>query len=329
LTNAQIANKKELERIKAEKEGLEREKMERDAAANASAGVNGAANVASANAANQELANQQQLKQLYQKTHTTNNNTTTTKDHTSKRLNLPQNIQRDTSDSRSVSSKSIMDRFRDLRPNRQHNPNMYYPRFHPDAQYYNTPGVRRERAFSGDTYNDQTANHAGVSMASTIMPAQITLGQDGHPNNNNNNHRDKIQITPIPERNVVPPPKNTCFSAFWIFYSYLVTLFIPDVLLCCIGRHAKYTNGMNEAQKGEVRKAKKEARQAWREKVGIFTVMILCSCAFIGVSGVIPVLLCRETTVFVSTCVVVYVMFILWCCWYLTFVHPFATNQSL
>jgi hypothetical protein len=295
LTNAQIANKKELEKIREEKERLEKEKLERE---NGAAVGGGDAAASSKPTANGDMSSsQQQLKQLYQKSHPTT---------THSKLNLPQNVQRDTSDSRSVSSKSIMDRFRDFR-NTPRQPQMY-PRQHPDAKYY----ANRNRAFSGDTYGEATMNNAGVSMASTILPTQIMVGQDSHPNNGFNQNaqqqqynRDKIEITPIPERNVVPPPKSTCFGSFWIFFSHLVTLFIPDVLLCCIGRHAKFTKGMNEAQKAEVRKAKKEAKQAWREKVGIFVVMLLCSCAFIGISGVIPVLLCRETTVFVSTISVV------------------------
>ena len=44
--------------------------------------------------------------------------------------------------------------------------------------------------------------------------------------------------------------------------------------------------------------AKTEAKQAWREKVAIFVIMMLSSAAFIGVSGVVPMFLCRETEVF-------------------------------
>eukprot|EP00956_Cyclotella_meneghiniana_P020804 scaffold37165_cov89-Cyclotella_meneghiniana.AAC.4 len=288
LTNAQIANKKELEEIRAEKERLE---LERNAAVNG-----GNSNAAPQQQQGSSTTQQQQLKQAYQRTHG--------KQSSSTKLNLPQTVQRDTSDSRSVSSKSIMDRFRNVRGPRQ--PPMY-PRQHPDAKYY----ANRNRAFSGDTYGGEqsTLNNGGVSMASTILPTQIMVGQDAHPNEYVNNqqlqqqqpapyNRDKIEITPIPERNVVPPPKKTCFTSFWWFFSHLVTLFIPNVFLCCIGRHAKYTKGMNESQKKEVRKAKNEAKQAWREKVGIFVVMLLCSAVFIGVSGVVPMFLCRETTVF-------------------------------
>lgn len=304
LTNAQIANKRELEEMRAEKERLE---LERSAAVaggntdNANTNTNAIGNsntIATSQMGRSNSTTQQQLKQAYQKTHGKQSSAT--------KLNLPQTVQRDTSDSRSVSSKSIMDRFR---RNGGPRPPTVYPRQHPDAKYY----AHRNRAFSGDTYGEQsTLNNGGVSMASTILPTQITVGQDARPNDGYVNNqqqqqqlqqpapynRDKIEITPISERNVVPPPKKTCFTSFWWFFSHLVTLFIPNVFLCCIGRHAKYAKGMNQDQKKEVRKAKNEAKQAWREKVGIFVVMVLCSAVFIGVSGVIPMLLCRETTVF-------------------------------
>ena len=285
LTNAQIANKKELEKMKEEKERLEREAKEREAGL----GPLEAKAFAAAGHSDVPQANQSDLKQQYERTHPGGRHT---------KLNLPENVQRDTSDSRSVSSRSLFDRFR--RPH--HGPPG--SRYHPDAKYY----VNRNRAFSGDTYGDGTQNNVAGSMASTILPTQIMVGQEspgvqytGPQMAANYYNKDKIQITPIPERNVVPPEKKTCATSLWWFFSRLVTLFIPDLFLCCIGRHAKYSKGMTVEQKAEVKKAKGEAKQAWREKVGIFVIMILCSAAFIGVSGVIPILLCRETTVFVSS----------------------------
>ena len=307
LTNAQIQNKKELEKVRGEKERLEEEMRGAGTGvigANAAGDVNGAsANTATKSSVNNNNNNsndQQQLKNLYNKS-------------SHAKLNLPQTVQRDTSDSRSVSSKSFFDRFRSpshLHGNRNHG-YPYSTKFHPDEEYYR----HRSRAFSGDTYGTGvgTVNNAGVSMASTILPTQIMVGQDGHPQQQQQQshgynpqqqqqaaiyNRDKIEITPIPERNVVPPSKRTCFDSFWFFFSRFVTFFLPDVFLCCIGRHAKYTKGMNSSQKASVKQAKSEAKQAWREKVGIFVIMLLCSSAFIGISGVIPVLLCRETSVF-------------------------------
>jgi hypothetical protein len=116
------------------------------------------------------------------------------------------------------------------------------------------------------------------------------------------NSKDKIEIIPIPERNVVPPKKTTCISVVWLFFSYLVTLFIPNVFLCCIGRKIKYKKEMTTSQKKGVKNAKAEAKQAWREKVALFVIMLLFCSTFLAVSGVLPVLLCSENTVVVSTC---------------------------
>ena len=91
------------------------------------------------------------------------------------------------------------------------------------------------------------------------------------------------------ERNVIPADElrnDGCLTKLWWFFSRLCTFFIPDIFLCCIGR------------KAGSKVAKKEAKQAWREKVGIFVIMMLSSAAFIGVSGVVPMFLCRETEVF-------------------------------
>jgi len=110
---------------------------------------------------------------------------------------------------------------------------------------------------------------------------------------------DRIEITHIPERNVLKNENDkSCTSKMWWLFSRLCTLLIPDFLLCCIGRHARITKGMSAEAKKSARVARKEAKQAWREKVAIFMIMMFCSACFIGVSGVIPMFLCRETTVF-------------------------------
>jgi hypothetical protein len=114
-------------------------------------------------------------------------------------------------------------------------------------------------------------------------------GQHSPPHRFESPTRDRIEITSIPERNVIPPEElngNGCLSRVWWFFSRLCTFFIPNILLCCIGRSAG------------TKVAKNEAKQAWREKVAIFVIMMLSSLAFIGVSGVVPMFLCRETEVF-------------------------------
>ena len=55
---------------------------------------------------------------------------------------------------------------------------------------------------------------------------------------------------------------------------------------------------MNAEAKREAKEASKEAKQAWREKVAIFIVMLSFSAGFIAVSGVIPAVLCGEEDAF-------------------------------
>lgn len=339
LTNAQIASKKELEVVKMEKERLEREAREREEGEEHPQQQYNSNNIKGVGVGGMKMGGiqeemgqeQSQLRQQYEasksggNTPYNNNNNNNNPRHS--KLNLPTTIQRGSSDNRSISSRSFYNRFLPTRNNNFNNSNgpqqsPSYPRRHPDARYYT---AHRNRAFSGDTYGEETfgentLNNGGVSVASTIMPAAIIVGggvggMDGMNNNkhsrgpnytgpqaqSNYHNRDKIEITPIPERNVVPPPKsNTCFGTFWWIFSHMCTLFIPDVLLCCIGRNIKVKKKMSKEQKKQLYEMKREAKQAWREKVAIFVVMLFCSACFIGISGVVPMFLCRETTVFVS-----------------------------
>lgn len=259
LTNAQLAQKEELERVKAEKRKLEEERrMVADA-----------------------------------------------KEHgRSTRLNLPT---RSTSDNEDSDGRSISTFSRYFTPHKRRTDRTTKYR-HPDEAYYARDRANRSRAFSDEA---GTQANCDPSLASTIgMPSAIMIdpsnanrtGAFGY--NGSNNHyggqhspphrfesptRDRIEITSIPERNVIPPEElngNGCLSKVWWFLSRLCTFFIPNILLCCIGRSAG------------TKVAKNEAKQAWREKVAIFVIMMLSSLAFIGVSGVVPMFLCRETEVF-------------------------------
>ena len=41
-----------------------------------------------------------------------------------------------------------------------------------------------------------------------------------------------------------------------------------------------------------------DAKQAWRETVALFLIMVSCSVFFVGVFGFVPLLLCKEDTIF-------------------------------
>ncbi|KAL3791133.1 hypothetical protein HJC23_000553 [Cyclotella cryptica] len=63
----------------------------------------------------------------------------------------------------------------------------------------------------------------------------------------------------------------------WASFAWFVTFPIPNK---CIMRPTK------------------DAKQAWREKVALFLIMVSCSVFFVGVFGFVPLLLCKEDTVF-------------------------------
>eukprot|EP00957_Ditylum_brightwellii_P125036 9530993-Ditylum_brightwellii.AAC.1 len=80
--------------------------------------------------------------------------------------------------------------------------------------------------------------------------------------------------------NPAPPPrkrKETAASRCWRSFARLCTFLIPEK---CIMRGGY------------------EAKQAWREKVAIFIVMIVSSVIFVGVGGFVPIVLCKETHFF-------------------------------
>ena len=234
----------------------------------------------------------------------------------SSRLHLPTRGQGIANDNQSVSS-----RFFHRPPSvKQH------PRRHPDSRYFNT------------SPDENTINNGNPSMASTIMPSAIIIDSnkargtgafgDDQPAVtgpgafvNGLSNKDSIEITYIPERNVVHEAENTCVTSLWWAFSRLCTLFIPDMLMCWVG-NVKISKGMSSEARKEALEAGKEAKQAWREKVAIFIVMLSFSAAFIGVSGVIPAVLCGEEDAFL-------VSILIHCCISDLFAHShlyFLTN---
>ncbi|KAL7521540.1 hypothetical protein ACHAWX_006221 [Stephanocyclus meneghinianus] len=63
----------------------------------------------------------------------------------------------------------------------------------------------------------------------------------------------------------------------WASFAWFVTFPIPNK---CIMRPTK------------------DAKQAWREKVALFLIMVSCSIFFVGVFGFVPLLLCKEDLIF-------------------------------
>lgn len=81
----------------------------------------------------------------------------------------------------------------------------------------------------------------------------------------------------------VPEPEHSRSTSaavegrLWASFAWIVTFMVPNK---CIMRPTK------------------DAKQAWREKVALFLMMVSCSVFFVGVFGFVPLLLCKEDTVF-------------------------------
>jgi hypothetical protein len=290
LTNAQLSQKQELERVKEEKRALEEQQHEQQQQQMKQQQQQ------QLKQQQQQKKQQMQLQQQQQQMHQQAREQPYAMPHlfpaTRPARNRADNGDSE-SDSRSVSSRSFFKR----------SP-MQHPRRHPDSRYFKNNG-----------YDENTIANGSPSMASTIMPRSIVVNKNDMQNTKTGpsgpSHpaytgpgacvgfsKDRIEITHIPDRNVVREEGGSCTSSMWWGFSRLCTILIPDFCLFWIGSGVKITKTMSREAKEEALTLRKEARQAWREKVAIFIIMMSFCAAFIGVSGVIPMFLCRETTIF-------------------------------
>ena len=140
------------------------------------------------------------------------------------------------------------------------------PRRHPDSEYFRLSSANSP----GAAYDERTTTHGNPSVASTLVPSAIVIdpgaaqgtGAFGDPSAqpayagpgvtappHEAFSTDRIEITRIPERNVVPEPGPTRASRAWWLFSRLCTLLVPDFLLCCVGRHARFRHDMTPEEK--------------------------------------------------------------------------------
>ncbi|KAL7461885.1 hypothetical protein ACHAXS_002293, partial [Conticribra weissflogii] len=88
--------------------------------------------------------------------------------------------------------------------------------------------------------------------------------------------RRSINSTSVPESNEQRESK-AVEGRLWSSFAGIITFPLPNK---CIMRPTK------------------DAKQAWREKVALFLIMVSCSVFFVGVFGFVPLLLCKEDIVF-------------------------------
>ena len=89
--------------------------------------------------------------------------------------------------------------------------------------------------------------------------------------------RRSLATASVPEPEMKKNASAGTEGRLWASFAWIITFFIPNK---CIMRPTK------------------DAKQAWREKVALFVMMCSCSIFFVGVFGFVPLLLCKEDTVF-------------------------------
>jgi hypothetical protein len=266
LTKEQIAQKEELERLKEEKRLIEEQvklKQEED----------------------QAKALQQKLEKLMSQ----NNKMSPIVENTATPAPPAARPRLGTSDS----NKSVVSMFKRPPDNR------YIPmnvpesqqkvRRHPDAIYFNRGSTAAFPTAVNTVVNNQKRNRNGPQRGPSVPVITGPGAVTGYS-------KDRIEITHIPERNVVNEKESSCADSCWWAFSRLCTILIPSFALFWVGRDVKVTKGMSREAKDEAIKLQKEAKQAWREKVTIFLIQMVFCCGFFGVSAVIPMYVCRDTT---------------------------------
>ena len=101
-------------------------------------------------------------------------------------------------------------------------------------------------------------------------------GASSYRSGSGRSEKSSKKARPIPTKEV----DNNKRAMWWYNFSRCVTICFPDA---CI------------------KKDDAEAKQAWREKVAICFCVFLASAFFVGIFGFVPVMLCRERTVYTLT----------------------------
>lgn len=89
--------------------------------------------------------------------------------------------------------------------------------------------------------------------------------------------RRSLATASVPEPEHIKTGNKAMEGRLWASFAWMITFMVPNK---CIMRPTK------------------DAKQAWREKVALFVIMVSCSVFFVGVFGFVPLLLCKEDTIF-------------------------------
>ncbi len=149
---------------------------------------------------------------------------------------------------------------------------MMYQQSMPNAQYQVAQYPR-----GGDSYSYGSRARSITSGSQMLVPkARFSWASESLGGNSTVMTRQSIMSASVPEPSEQRESKAT-EGRLWASFAWIITFPIPNK---CVMRPTK------------------DAKQAWREKVALFLIMISCSVFFVGAFGFVPLLLCKEDTIF-------------------------------
>eukprot|EP00580_Thalassiosira_gravida_P015401 CAMPEP_0201665904 /NCGR_PEP_ID=MMETSP0494-20130426/6900_1 /ASSEMBLY_ACC=CAM_ASM_000839 /TAXON_ID=420259 /ORGANISM="Thalassiosira gravida, Strain GMp14c1" /LENGTH=1070 /DNA_ID=CAMNT_0048144943 /DNA_START=115 /DNA_END=3327 /DNA_ORIENTATION=+ len=127
----------------------------------------------------------------------------------------------------------------------------------------------------GRTFESRARSIAG--SAALVPKAKYSWASESLGTQSTVMTRRSLATASVPEPEHARSTSAATEGRLWASFAWILTFMIPNK---CIMRPTK------------------DAKQAWREKVALFLIMVSCSIFFVGVFGFVPLLLCKEDTVF-------------------------------
>ena len=127
----------------------------------------------------------------------------------------------------------------------------------------------------GRTFESRARSIAG--SAALVPKAKYSWASESLGTQSTVITRRSLATASVPEPEVSRRSSAAVEGRLWASFAWIVTFLIPNK---CIMRPTK------------------DAKQAWREKVALFLIMVSSSVFFVGVFGFVPLILCKEDTIF-------------------------------
>jgi len=127
----------------------------------------------------------------------------------------------------------------------------------------------------GRTFESRARSIAG--SAALVPKAKYSWASESLGTQSTVMTRRSLATASVPEPEMTRSSTAAVEGRLWASFAWILTFMIPNK---CIMRPTK------------------DAKQAWREKVALFIIMVSCSVFFVGVFGFVPLLLCKEDEIF-------------------------------